>query len=76
LKNGVVVLDIDPTGRAARLGINPGDVILDVAGHAVPTPDEVRKALENARDAGRLATLMRLKPAETTRFVAVPFDPA
>jgi serine protease Do len=75
-EKGVVVLGIHPTGRAARLGIDPGDVILDVGGQAVQTPEEVRKALENAHNAGPPATLMRLKSAETTRFVAVPFDPA
>jgi serine protease Do len=75
-KKGVVVLGIDPTGRGARLGIDPGDVILDVGGHAVQTPEEVRKALEDARDAGRPATLIRLKTGEQTRFVALRFDPA
>jgi serine protease Do len=75
-KKGVVVLGIHPTGRAARLGIDRGDVILDVGGQAVQTPEEVRKALEDAHNAGRPATLMRLKSAETIRFVAVPFDPA
>ena len=75
-KKGVVILGIDPVGRAARLGIDPGDVILDVAGQAVQTPQEVHKALEDAHNAGRTATLMRVKSAETIRLVAVPFDPA
>jgi serine protease Do len=51
-------------------------VILDVAGRAVQTPDEVNKAIESAKEAGRRGALMRLKSAETTRFIAVPFDPA
>jgi serine protease Do len=74
-EKGVIVLGIHPTGRAARLGIDPGDVILDVGGQAVQTPEEVRKALEDAHNAGRPVTLMRLKSAETTRFVAVRFGP-
>ena len=68
-KKGVVILGIDPVGRAARLGIDPGDVILDVAGQAVQTPQEVHKALEDAHNAGRTATLMRVKSAETIRLV-------
>ena len=60
-KKGVIVLGLHPTGRAARLGIDPGDVILDVDGRAVQTPEEVRRALEDAHNAGRPATLMRLK---------------
>jgi serine protease Do len=75
-KKGVLVLGVDPTGRAARLGIERGDVILDVGGQAVQTPEEVHKALEDAHNAGRPATLMRLKSADTTRFIAVPFGPA
>jgi serine protease Do len=74
-KKGVVVLGIDPTGRGARLGIDPGEMILDVGGQTVQTPEDVRKALEDAHNSGHPATLMRLKTAETTRFVAVPFDP-
>jgi serine protease Do len=75
-KNGVVVVGIDPVGRAAGLGINPGDVILDVSGRPVRTPNEVREALHNAHVAGRLAALMRLQSGNKLRFVAVPFDPA
>jgi serine protease Do len=75
-RNGVVVVGIDPVGRAAGLGINPGDVILDVGGRPVRTPNEVREALHNAHVAGRLAALMRLQSGEKVRFIAVPFDPA
>jgi serine protease Do len=75
-KNGVVVVGIDPVGRAARLGINPGDVILDVSGRPVRAPNEVRDALHNAHVAGRPAALLRLKSGDKMRFVAVPFDPA
>ena len=35
---GVMVLGVDPVGRAARVGIDPGDVILDVSGRPVRTP--------------------------------------
>jgi serine protease Do len=73
---GVVVLGIDPVGRAAGLDINLGDVILDVSGRRVRTPNEVREALQNAHVAGRPAVLMRLQSGDKVRFVAVPFDPA
>jgi serine protease Do len=73
---GVVVVGIDPVGRAAGLGINPGDVILDVSGRPVRTPNEVRDALHSAHVAGRPAALMRLQSGDKMRFVAVSFDPA
>jgi serine protease Do len=73
---GLIVIGIDPSGRAADLGIEAGDIILEVGGKAVQTPDDVRNALNQARDAGRRAALMRLKSGDAMRFVAVPLDPA
>jgi serine protease Do len=75
-RSGVVVLAVQPNGRGADLGISPGDVILDVNGKPVQTPDEIPEALQDAYKAGRSATLMRLKSGDMTRFTAVPFDPA
>ena len=42
---GVVVAEVDPSGPAADFGFKPGDVILEVGGKTVATPDELRKAL-------------------------------
>jgi membrane-associated protease RseP (regulator of RpoE activity) len=73
----LLVLAIQPDGRGADLGISPGDVILDVSGKPVQTPDGVRSALQDEYDAGRSATMMRIKSGEMTRFVvAGSFDPA
>jgi serine protease Do len=73
---GVVIADIDPTGPAADFGFRPGDVILDVAGKAVATPAEVRKALAEARADGKRSVLMRVKSERGTRFVAIPLGRA
>jgi serine protease Do len=75
-RQGLVVLGIDPAGRAADLGVELGDIILEVSGKAVQTPDDIRSALDEARGAGRHAALMRVKSGEAVRFVAVPVDPA
>jgi serine protease Do len=69
---GVVVTQIDPDGPAAAQGFRTGDVILDVGGKRVGNPDEVRKALADARTGGKRTVLLRLKSGESTRFVAVP----
>ncbi|MFL5103994.1 MAG: Do family serine endopeptidase, partial [Xanthobacteraceae bacterium] len=42
---GVVVAEVDPQGPAADYGFKPGDVILEVYGSSVATPDQLRKAL-------------------------------
>jgi serine protease Do len=38
----------------------------------VSTPNDVRKAMADARKDGKKTVLMRVKSGEATRFVAVP----
>ena len=68
---GVVVTQVDPDGPAAAHGVQTGDVILDVGGKTVANPDEVRKALADARSGGKRTVLMRVKSGDNTRFLAV-----
>src|SRR5262245_1418976 len=69
---GVMVMEVDPEGAAAERGLEVGDLILDVSGQATKTPDDVQKALREARTAGRTVALMRIKSGDETRYVAVP----
>jgi len=69
------VIGIDPEGRAAGLGIEAGDLIVEVSGKAVHTPDDISSALNEAHSRGRQAALIRLKSGDTLRFIAVPVDP-
>jgi hypothetical protein len=73
---GVLVIGIDPTGRAADLGVETGDIILEAGGKPVQAPEDIGNALDAARGAGHHAILMRLKSGDGMRFVAVPVDPA
>lgn len=70
-EEGVVVTSIDPSGSAADR-FKTGDVILDVAGAAVSSPGDVRKALSSAQADGKRTVLMRVKSGQGMRFVAVP----
>jgi serine protease Do len=69
---GVVVTAVDPDGPASEHGIRTGDVILEVAGKAVSTPSDVRKAVQDAQGQGKRSVLMRVKSGEQTKFVALP----
>ncbi|MDB5559515.1 MAG: Do family serine endopeptidase [Enterovirga sp.] len=68
---GVAVVNVDPDGPAAQKGIAEGDVILEVGGKAVSTPNDVADGIKAARDGGKKAVLMRVKNAQGTRFVAI-----
>jgi serine protease Do len=73
---GVAVVNVDPGGPAAARGFKPGDIILDVGGHTVANPDQVQKAMKEARDNGKQHVLMRVKAPDGTRFIAVPVGKA
>jgi serine protease Do len=73
---GVAVVGVDPNGPAAERGLKTGDVILDVGGKSVTNAADVRKALSDARAAGKNTILMRVKTADAMRFVALPIKKA
>ncbi len=69
---GVVVTAVDASGVAADHGFSTGDIIVEVAGKAVATPSEVRKAIASARSDGKHTVLFRVKKGGNTHFVALP----
>jgi len=68
---GVVVVEVDPEGPAARAGIREGDLILELNRERVKAPADVAKALARLKD-GDMA-LLRVKRGGGAVFVAVPF---
>ena len=71
---GVVITEVNPTGRAAESGLQTGDVIIEIGNHPVNTPADVRKMLDEARTQSKRAILLRIKREEATSFVAVPIS--
>jgi serine protease Do len=71
-EQGVVVLDINPAGLWAERGFELGDVILEVSGKSVKTPEEVGSALSEARNSGKRTVLLRLRSGDAMRFVTAP----
>lgn len=69
---GVVVTGVDPEGPAAEHGFQSGDIILDVGGRTVGNPSDVRKVLSQAKSQGKHDVLLRVKTADTMKFVALP----
>ncbi len=69
---GVVVTGVDPDGKGADAGLKTGDVILKVAGKAVTSPADVRKALADVRAEKKQNALLQVKSGEGTRFGTLP----
>jgi Do/DeqQ family serine protease len=68
---GVAVTDLDPAGAAARAGIRPGDVVRQINGQAVTTPEDLRAALAKAKDRPALAYVQR---GDQSLYLALPTD--
>ena len=71
-KEGVYVTDVDEKSIAADKGLRRGDIILDVNGRPVSTPDDVIAAVKNAKTKGRRAVLVRFRSRKREAFVALP----
>jgi serine protease Do len=73
---GVAIVGVDPNGTAAEQGLATGNVILDVSGKPVSSPEDVKSEIATAKSQGKKAVMMRIQTADGARFVAVPFPKA
>jgi serine protease Do len=75
---GALVTDVDPSGSAARAGIRPGNVILQVNRRPVSSPAEARRLLQEVPSGGTAFLLVWQAGgqgrAATERFLTVPKD--
>lgn len=68
---GVLVTAVEPGSPAAGKGIRPGDLILRVGNSAVTTPEQVIKAVDEARAGERKAVVFLIRQGDDNRFVAL-----
>jgi serine protease Do len=71
---GVIVIDVDEDGAAAKQGVQPGDVVAAVGRDAVTAPEQVVEKVEAARKAGRKSILLRIERDGSGQFFALPID--
>jgi serine protease Do len=71
-ERGAMVTGVDPSGLAAGHGIDPGDVILDIANKVVESPDDVFQLIADAQHAGKTSVLVRIKSGAVAQFVPLP----
>jgi len=68
---GVVIVKVDPKGAAADKQLKPGDVIVEISQDEIRTPGDVKKKIDEAKEAGRKSILLLLEGQNGLRFVAV-----
>jgi serine protease Do len=69
--NGVVITRVDPNSDAADKGLQPGDVLVSIANHAVRSPQDVKSGIAAAKAAGRDSVLVLITGQAGQRFVAL-----
>ncbi len=70
-KHGVVVTDVFPDTPAAKAGLQSGDVIVEYAGLAVSTPQELQVAVERS-EIGRAHTLSIVRDGKSMTLNFTP----
>ena len=80
---GVLVLEVAAESSAAKKGLQPGDLIVEVQQNTVATPGDVAKQIELIRDSNKTRAAKKVKTvlllverASTKRCVAVQLDGA
>jgi serine protease Do len=65
--SGVLVVEVQPAGRAADAGLRPGDVITEVDRRPVNSPDALRAALKD----GTKPALLLVQRGQATVYVTI-----
>jgi serine protease Do len=71
-EQGVAVIRVDPSGKGAEAGLQPGDVIVQLGGKEVSSPEEVTRALEAATAQKKQHVLALVRRNDREMFIALP----
>jgi serine protease Do len=71
---GVAVVTVDEDSDAYEKGLRKGDLIAEVGQKPVETPEDVSKAIQAAKDAGRKSVLFLVRREGNPRFVALSLE--
>ena len=72
-QEGVLVQRVMPNSPAESKGVRPGDVILEVAGRSVTSPQQVIDAVKSAHGNGAKSVLLLLQRNGQPTYEAIPF---
>ena len=69
--SGALISSVEPDSEAGELGLVPGDVIINVQGQPVATPEEVRQAIQAAHDERRHYLAMLVQGKHALRWISL-----
>ena len=72
--DGVIITKINPGSVAFKKGLRVGNIILEVSGKNVVTPEDISASITEALNIGRKAILIRISNGENSRYVAFPIE--
>lgn len=74
-KEGVAVSSVDPSSKAADIGIKRGDIIVELNSKPVSTIEDVAAGVREAREKGKRVVLLQIRGRDRqSRFLALPLD--
>jgi serine protease Do len=71
---GVMVNSVENLSEAAKKGLRPGDVIVEINQQQIESVDKVKEYFAKAREAGRKSVLLLVNREGDVRFVALRLD--
>ena len=66
------MVGVDPSGKAAELGFQQGDIILKAGNRNISSAGDLTAAMSEAAAGGRKNTLVMVKRDQAQHYVAVP----
>jgi len=72
--DGIVIREVDPDGSAAEKGLSAGDVIVEANQKEVHSPEDLAKAVSDAKAAGKKSILLYVSSQGEVRFIALRID--
>jgi serine protease Do len=74
-ERGLAVLQVDPNGKAAEVGLRPGDIILQIHGHDISSSQDLLSALSDGATQKKQYLLALIRRNESEMFIALPVAP-
>jgi serine protease Do len=69
---GVIVTDVSAGGNAAKKGLQPGDILLELNQETVSTPSDVAAIVAAVKESNRKSVLVLFNRGGDRRFIVVP----